>query len=64
MALAGSTDLEKLHDLCKQTHKEQAVWFLNAFWGDFVEAEAEKIWTFVEQAARIDNAKDAGCALG
>ncbi len=24
--LEGSNDLEKLHDLCKRTHKEQAVW--------------------------------------
>eukprot|EP00211_Chloroparvula_japonica_P018171 CAMPEP_0119131164 /NCGR_PEP_ID=MMETSP1310-20130426/9646_1 /TAXON_ID=464262 /ORGANISM="Genus nov. species nov., Strain RCC2339" /LENGTH=33 /DNA_ID= /DNA_START= /DNA_END= /DNA_ORIENTATION= len=26
--LNGATDLDKLHDLCKKTHKEQAVWFL------------------------------------
>ena len=37
--LEGATDLEKLHDLCKRTHKEQAVWFLNAFWDDFA-----KVW--------------------
>ena len=35
--LEGATDLEKLHNLCKKTHKEQAVWFLNAFWEDFMQ---------------------------
>ena len=40
--LEGSTDLEKLHELCKKTHKEQAVWFLNAFWEDFMQVCEEK----------------------
>lgn len=31
--LAGANDLEKLHSLCAKTYKEQAVWFLNSFWG-------------------------------
>ena len=61
--LSGSTDLEKLHDLCNKTHKEQAVWFLNAFWEDFMKDEAEKCWTFVEQCVKIDNAGAAGTAL-
>jgi hypothetical protein len=30
--LAGSNDKEKLDDLITRTHKDQAVWFLNAFW--------------------------------
>jgi hypothetical protein len=30
--LAGSNDKEKLDDLTSRTHKDQAVWFLNAFW--------------------------------
>jgi len=33
MTLPGSNDLEKLHALCDKTYKEQAIWFLNAFWG-------------------------------
>ena len=61
--LEGSNDLEKLHNLCNKTHKEQAVWFLNAFWEDFAEKEAENIWNFVDQAQAIDNAKAAGTAL-
>jgi hypothetical protein len=31
-SLPGVSDREKLDALCQQTHKEQAVWFLNAFW--------------------------------
>lgn len=30
--LNGSSDKEKLDDLTSRTHKDQAVWFLNAFW--------------------------------
>ena len=61
--LQGASDLEKLHDLCKRTHKEQAVWFLNAFWEDFASQEAEKLWNFVSIAIQIDNAKEAGVEL-
>ena len=31
--LPGANDNEKLNALCEKTYKEQAVWFLNAFWG-------------------------------
>jgi hypothetical protein len=30
--LAGSNDKEKLDNLITRTHKDQAVWFLNAYW--------------------------------
>jgi len=30
--LSGSNDKEKLDDLISRPHKDQAVWFLNAFW--------------------------------
>jgi len=30
--LSGSNDKEKLDDLTSRPHKDQAVWFLNAFW--------------------------------
>eukprot|EP00009_Paramoeba_aestuarina_P008784 CAMPEP_0201520554 /NCGR_PEP_ID=MMETSP0161_2-20130828/11830_1 /ASSEMBLY_ACC=CAM_ASM_000251 /TAXON_ID=180227 /ORGANISM="Neoparamoeba aestuarina, Strain SoJaBio B1-5/56/2" /LENGTH=438 /DNA_ID=CAMNT_0047918963 /DNA_START=7 /DNA_END=1320 /DNA_ORIENTATION=+ len=61
--LEGENDLEKLHNLCKKTHKEQAVWFLNAFWEDFAQAEAEMAWTFVEHCVKIDNAGAVGTDL-
>lgn len=41
MTLPGSNDLEKLHALCDKTYKDQAVWFLNAFWGMCMSLEFE-----------------------
>ena len=46
-----------------RTHKEQAVWFANAFWEDFAQGEAENLWRFVEHCVNIDNAKAAGTEL-
>lgn len=45
-SLDGSTDSEKLHSLCDHTYKEQAIWFLNAFWDSF-SGDAEKVWQYV-----------------
>jgi len=53
MALAGSNDNEKLLTLCAKTHKEQAVWFLNAFWGQHG-GEAERLWGYVQKFADLD----------
>ena len=67
--LAGPSDSDKLHELCTLTYKEQAVWFLNAFWeaglkgGAGVGPQAETLWNYVVKAASIDNAKAGGCAL-
>jgi len=61
--LPGANDLEKLHALCEKTYKEQAVWFLNAFWDDH-ESEAERIWEYVLKCADIDIENHGeGCAL-
>jgi hypothetical protein len=61
--LAGSNDLERLADLCNRTYKEQAVWFLNAFWDQF-QAEAEKLWKHVQLCADLDAQRHAeGTAL-
>jgi len=52
--LAGSNDFEKLKSLCAKPYKEQAVWFLNAFWDTFAEKESEKLWKFVEKITKLD----------
>ena len=54
MSLNGSTDEEKLDSLSNCTYKNQAVWFLNAFWNSFAEKEAENIWTFVHHCNDLD----------
>ena len=48
-----SGDLEKLHQLCERTYKEQAVWFLNAVW-DTKESEAERLWDYVQKLNELD----------
>src|SRR5690348_15607804 len=35
----------------------QAVWFLNAFWADYGEREAEKVWTYAHKMASLDQQK-------
>ena len=67
--LDGSNDSEKLHHLCTLTYKEQAVWFLNAFWeaglpaGGGLSSKKEEVWGYVEKASTIDNAKATGNAM-
>merc|ERR1712232_1063224 len=58
------SDLDKLHDICKKTYKEQAVWFLNCFWEDFAEKEAETLWKYVETNEKLDlENHEEGCGL-
>jgi len=54
MSLPGNNDLDKLNALCQKTHKEQIVWFLNAFWHKFGEAEAERLWDFKHKCDELD----------
>ena len=35
-------------------HKEQTVWFLDAFWSKFAEAEAENIWNYYQVMCEVD----------
>merc|ERR1711976_202111 len=52
--LNGSTDEEKLGDLCSRCHKDQAIWVLNAFWNSWGEKEAERFWNFVAKFNELD----------
>ena len=56
--LAGANDQEKLASLSDKTHKEQVVWFLNAFWNEFKE-EAERLWTWQHKYDELDLEKGA-----
>jgi DNA repair exonuclease SbcCD ATPase subunit len=55
--LRGGNDQEKLQDLTSKTYKEQAIWFLNAFWNDFAEQEAANIWLWKHKFDELDIAK-------
>jgi len=51
--LQGRNDHEKLGSLCALTYKDQAVWFLNAFFNQF-QSEAENLWNYVHKFADLD----------
>merc|ERR1711879_1015510 len=55
-----------LQALAKLTYKQQAVWFLNAFWEivPSIETEAETLWKFVLTCNELDlEFHDEGCGL-
>jgi len=44
-----------MKELCSKNHKEQAMWFLNAFWHKAaMDKEAEKIWKYVAKFSDLD----------
>jgi len=55
--------LEKLASLSAKTYKEQAVWFLNAFWNDFSSKEGENVWSWVHKHQDLDPKKKEGNEL-
>merc|ERR1712063_235308 len=58
------SDLDKLHDICGKTYKEQGIWFLNCFWEQFAEKEAELVWSYVLKNAELDlENHELGCGL-
>jgi len=57
--LPGKNDVEKLENLCLKPYKEQAVWFLNAFWDTYAEKESETLWKFVLKYQDLDLEKRA-----
>jgi chemotaxis protein histidine kinase CheA len=46
-----------LVELGSKKYKDQAIWFLNAFWTDFGQREAEKIWEYTHRFASLDQQK-------
>merc|ERR1712232_255583 len=61
--LPGSNDDEKLVALCAFSYKDQAIWYLNAFWKD-METDAELLWKYVERCSELDDQEhENGCGL-
>jgi len=54
--LQGANDVDRLKDLTTKTHKEQVIWFLNAFWedGTGTQENAEQIWKYVHKLIALD----------
>mmetsp|Transcript_2829 Transcript_2829/g.5394 ORF Transcript_2829/g.5394 Transcript_2829/m.5394 type:complete len:306 (-) Transcript_2829:258-1175(-) len=66
MALVGENDMEKLKALSAKTYSEQAVWFMNCYWGDFFEnkeAKCEEIWKWTSIFIDLDKKGKKGCEL-
>eukprot|EP01088_Endostelium_zonatum_P019395 TRINITY_DN6670_c0_g1_i1.p1 TRINITY_DN6670_c0_g1~~TRINITY_DN6670_c0_g1_i1.p1 ORF type:complete len:278 (-),score=105.55 TRINITY_DN6670_c0_g1_i1:1068-1901(-) len=57
MGLTGNNDEEKLESLCQKTYKEQAIWFLNAFWKELGEKEGQNLWDYVKKSEELDTEK-------
>eukprot|EP01103_Thecamoeba_quadrilineata_P021620 TRINITY_DN9_c0_g1_i1.p1 TRINITY_DN9_c0_g1~~TRINITY_DN9_c0_g1_i1.p1 ORF type:complete len:385 (-),score=130.31 TRINITY_DN9_c0_g1_i1:53-1207(-) len=57
--LPGANDAAKLEALTQKVYKDQVIWFLNAFWDDFGEKEAENIWKFTLKYQDLDLEKKA-----
>jgi len=53
MALKG-TDEEKFKQLSAKNYKNQAQWFLNAYWHTFAKAESETVWKFAHKFIELD----------
>jgi hypothetical protein len=59
MSVFSGTDEEKFTALSQRAYKDQAVWFLNAFWETIGKNETEKLWNFVHQCEELDKEKRA-----
>jgi Skp family chaperone for outer membrane proteins len=44
-------------------YKQQAVFYLNAYWRDWAEKEKEKIWEYTHEMAKLDPRNEQGCDL-
>ena len=56
-AALDTATLEKFRKITAMTYKEQAVFYLNAFWKDGAEAEAESVWKTMHDFIAVDHAK-------
>jgi len=49
--------LEKFRKVTSQNYKDQAIFYLNAFWTEGAEAEAESVWAAVKDFISVDHRK-------
>merc|ERR1712137_790734 len=48
------SNLDKLHELCAKPYKQQAIWYLNCFWEQGADKEAELFWQYVLRNEELD----------
>ena len=56
-AALDNATLEKFRKITAMTYKEQAVFYLNAFWTQGGDAEAESVWKTMHDFIAVDHAK-------
>jgi len=55
--LSGRSDDDKLANLGSKPYKDQAVWFLNAYWRQYGERDSEKIWGYAHLMGELDTTR-------
>jgi len=53
----GQDWTSKFKEITNSTFTEQAIWFLNGFWNDGLDKQAERIWQMVHLCIEIDTGK-------
>jgi small-conductance mechanosensitive channel len=55
MAVAKPQKLARFSEICHMIYKDQAIWFLNGYWGNPLGPnEANEVWKIVEKFAELD----------
>ncbi|KAH3756600.1 TolA protein [Pelomyxa schiedti] len=59
--MAANNKLVRFQELSRLCYKDQAIWFLNGFWGDPIDPTiAEKVWNFVDKFVQLDSKTPEG----
>jgi len=57
------TEKAQFSELTRKKYMDQAIWFLNGFWKDEAEKEAENIWNCAQKFIQLDSRKKEGNEL-
>jgi hypothetical protein len=65
MASLAAGDADKLGKLSDKKYKQQAVWFLNAFWDEYFtdDEKREKVYDYCTKMIKLDSRGDEGNEL-
>jgi len=54
---------DRLLELTRMKYADQAKWYLNGFWTEGAEPEADSVWKFATKCIELDKRKKDGCEL-
>jgi len=52
--IPGDSVEEKMKNLIEMNYKDQSIWFLNCYWEEWGEGEAEQLWDYVQKCNELD----------